>query len=443
VKKSSSHSLPYGRRSVAIDLEADRIEHQGGASIANEQAAVRDAILHPIGTPPLSQIVKPGERIAILVNDITRLTRTELMLPPIVETLNAAGIPDADMLIVFALGIHRQQTAEERRSIIGDELFHRIRNFDHICDDEANLVTVGATRFGNTVDINRQVMEADRIILTGEIMYHLIAGYSGGRKGLVPGVAGWRTTTFNHRMIFDPQCGSGILDGNPSHEDLLEACRLVEPDFLVNVVLTPDGKLARAVAGHYDIAHREGCKTVDELLSVPLDDPYDLLVASAGGYPLDIDLRQAHKGLENACRALKPGGTILFYAECTNGSGHPSFDQYVNRYADDIEMKRALLERFEIGGHKAYWITRLGRLFNIHLVSELPADFVDRCHLHPVPIERHAAHLRQLVQEAGPSARIGVIPHAGHTLPRRSITAPSVSAGALSGPHQPIEEVAT
>jgi nickel-dependent lactate racemase len=427
MQKFRSHSLPYGRRSVSIDLEADRIEHRGGPPIANEEAAVLDAIRNPIGTLPLSEIVKPGERIAIIINDITRLTRTDLMLPPIVGTLNDAGIPDADIFIVFALGIHRRQTADERRSIIGDALFHRIRNFDHLCDDEANLVTVGTTRFGNTVEVNRQVMEADRIILTGEIMYHLIAGYSGGRKGLVPGVAGWRTTTFNHRMIFEPQCGSGILDGNPSHEDLLDACRLVEPDFLVNVVLTPDGKLARVVAGHYDAAHREGCKTVDELLSVPIDDPYDLLIVSAGGYPLDIDLRQAHKGLENACRALSPGGTILFYAECSNGSGHPSFDQYVTRYADDIEMKRALLDHFEIGGHKAYWVARLGRLFNIHLVSELPAAFVERCHLHPVPFERHAGRLLELVREAGTSARIGVIPHSGHTLPRLEVC-PEVAA---------------
>jgi nickel-dependent lactate racemase len=416
--KSSSHLLSYGRRSVSINLEADCVEHHGGTSIVNEEAAVRAALLRPIGAPPLSEIVKPGERVAIIVNDITRLTRTELMLPPIVETLNRAGIPDADIFIVFALGIHRRQTDEERRSIIGDELFGRIRNFDHICTDEADLVTVGTTRFGNTVEINRRVMEADRIILTGEIMYHLIAGYSGGRKGLVPGVAGWRTTTYNHRMIFDPQCGSGILDGNPSHEDLLEACHLVEPDFLVNVVLTPDGKLARVVAGQYDLAHREGCKTVDELLSVVVDDPYDLLVVSAGGYPLDIDLRQAHKGLENACRALGHGGTILFYAECPNGSGHPSFDEYVTRFAGDIEMKRALLDHFEIGGHKAYWVTRLGRLFNIHLVSELSAEFVERCHLRPVPFERHGERLRELVREAGPAARIGVMPHAGHTLPR-------------------------
>src|ERR1700716_1717493 len=134
--KSSLHSLPYGRRSVSVDLEADQLVHHGGDSIANEEAAVRQAILHPIGTLPLSQIVKPGERIAIIVNDITRLTRTELMLPPIIETLNGAGIPDSDIFIVFALGIHRQQTADERRSIIGNALFHRIRNFDHICDDE-------------------------------------------------------------------------------------------------------------------------------------------------------------------------------------------------------------------------------------------------------------------------------------------------------------------
>jgi nickel-dependent lactate racemase len=262
------------------------------------------------------------------------------------------------------------------------------------------------------------VMEADRIILTGEIMYHLIAGYSGGRKSVAPGVAGWRTTTFNHRMIFEPRCESGILDGNPAHEDLLEACRLVDPDFLVNVVLTPDGKLARVVAGHYEKAHREGCKTVDELLCAPVEAPYDLLIASAGGFPLDIDLRQAHKGLENACRALRAGGTILFYAECANGSGHPLFDDYVKRFAGDQEMKRALLEKFEVGGHKAYWVAKLGRLFDIHLVSELPDDFVERCHLQPVRFGGHAERLRELVRRAGPAARIAVIPHAGHTLPR-------------------------
>ena len=403
---------------MAVEAAADRIEHRVGAPIADETAAVFDALNHPVGTPPLRDIVRPGERVAVIVNDITRLTRTDLLLPPVIETLNRAGIPDSGIFIVFALGIHRPQTGAERRKIIGDALFRRIRNFDHICTDEENLTTVGTTRFGNVVQINRQVMEADRIVLTGEIMYHLIAGYSGGRKSLVPGVAGFRTTTFNHRMIFQPRAAAGILDGNPAHEDLLEACRMIGPDFLVNVVLTPDGSLAHVAAGHYEQAHRAGCRVVDELLSAPLDRTYDVLVASAGGFPLDIDLRQAHKGLENACRALKPGGAILFFAQCPNGSGHPAFDAYVARYGNDEEMKRALLDHFEVGGHKAYWVAKLGREFDIHLVSDLPEEFVRRCHLKPVHPERHAEALNELIQTAGPSARIGVIPHAGHTLPR-------------------------
>jgi nickel-dependent lactate racemase len=388
-------SLPFGRHSIDIEVAADLIQHRGAAPIADETAAVYAALSNPIGSPPLSEIVHPGEKVAIIVNDITRLTRTDLLLPPVVETLNRAGIPDRDLFVVFALGIHRPQTDAERLSILGPDLFHRLRNFDHICTDDANLVTLGVTSFGNTVEINRQVMEADRIILTGEIMYHLIAGYSGGRKSLAPGVAGWHTTTFNHRMIFDPRCASGNLDDNPSHFDLLEACRMAEPDFLVNVVLTPDGKLARAVAGHVEQAHRAGCRTVDEVLSASIAEPYDLLIASAGGYPLDIDLRQAHKGLENACRALRPGGTILFYAECPNGSGHPSFDDYINRFPDDHAMKAALLQHFEVGGHKAWWIARLGRLFDIHLVSTLPADFVRKCHFHPVTPAEAPARLRE------------------------------------------------
>lgn len=414
------HRLPYGRSSIDVNVNGntDLIEHHHSPPIHDETAAIHAALDQPIASAPLSCIAQPGEQVAIIVNDITRLTRTDLVLPPIVDTLNRAGIPDRDLFIVFALGIHREQTEDERRQIIGAELFHRIRNFDHLCRDDAQLVTVGATSFGNTIEVNRRVIEADRIVLTGEIMYHLIAGYSGGRKSLIPGVAGWRTTTFNHSMIFDPRCAPGILDGNPSHEDLLEACRMVDPDFIVNVVLTPEGQLAKVVAGHYEMAHRAGCQAVDELLSAIIPEPYDVVIASAGGFPLDIDLRQAHKGLENACRALKPGGTIVFYAECPNGSGHPCFDRYVAAYRDDEEMKRALLKRFEIGGHKAYWVARLGRQFDIHLVSALPPEFVQRCHLHPVPPGQHASCIEGILRRAGPSARVAVMPHAGHTLPR-------------------------
>lgn len=400
--------FPYGRGYVDVDVAGETISHGSVAPVADEAAAVRAALENPIGTPPLRSIVQPGERVCILVNDITRLTRTDLFLPLIVATLNAAGIPDSAIFIVFALGIHRPQTDAERRLIIGDDLFRRIRNFDHIASDGESLVTVGTTSFGNVIEINREVWEADRIILTGEIIHHLIAGYSGGRKSLVPGVAGARTTTFNHNMIFDPRCRSGLLDGNPSHEDLLEACRLIDPDFMLNVVLSPEGKLIRVVAGHFDLAHREGCKTVDEAMCAPIDQPYDAVVASAGGFPLDVDLRQAHKPLENACRALKPGGTMIFFAECPDGAGHKRFADYIDQYDDDFAMERALREKFEVGGHKAYWIARLGRLFDIHLVSGLDERFVRRCHFTPAS----AAALPDLR-----GRRVALIPHAGHILP--------------------------
>jgi nickel-dependent lactate racemase len=406
--------IPYGKTKVRVCVDGDLLAPRQAPPVADETRAVCDAIGNPIGTRPLRDVVHAGERVAIVVNDITRLTRTDLLLPPILDTLNAAGVPDRDIFIVFALGIHRLQTDEERKLIVGEQIFSRIRCFDHISTDDANLVEIGTTSFGNRVEINREVWEADRIILTGEIIYHLIAGYSGGRKSLVPGVAGFRTTTFNHHMIFDPNCRSGKLDGNPAHEDLLEACRMADPDFLVNVVPSPDGKLIRVVAGHYEHAHREGCRTVDQMLRVEVDEPYDLVIASAGGFPLDIDLRQAHKGMENACQALRRGGTILFYAECPNGAGIKSLEDYVNRYKDDFAMQAALERDFVVGGHKAYWIARLGRLYKVHLVSELDPDFVRRCHFEPVRPEEHQSVLNELVKGA---RRAAVAPYAGFTLP--------------------------
>ncbi|MBI4910506.1 MAG: nickel-dependent lactate racemase [Acidobacteria bacterium] len=407
-------ALPFGESTLRVRCDADLIRHRDVSPLSDEPAAIRDALAHPIASPPLGEIVKPGESVVIIVNDITRLTRSDLMLLPLVSELNAAGIPDADILVVFALGIHRPQTDAERRRILGDELYHRLRSIDHNAMDEAALVTIGTTSFGNIVEINRRVWEADRVILTGEIIYHLIAGYSGGRKSLVPGVAGARTTTFNHNMIFNPRCRSGVLDGNPAHEDLLEACSLFPPDFMLNVVLTPEGRLAKAVAGHYDLAHREGCRAVDQMLRADLDQPYDLIIASAGGYPLDIDLRQAHKGLENAVQALRPGGSILFYAECPSGSGHPCVDEYAALYNNDAEMEQALRRKFEIGGHKAWWLARLGRLYDVHLVSTLPSEFVRRFHFHPVHPANHAARVQQLVSRGD---RIGVLPYSGFTLP--------------------------
>ncbi len=400
---------------LARGVECERLATKPQPALPDPPAAVRSALRNPIGTPPLSKVVKPGERVAVLVNDITRLVHSEMFLPVLMDELNAAGVPDRDIFIVFALGIHRRQSLEEQRHVVGEEVARRIALYDHDCYDRENLVHIGRTSRGNEVWINRRVREADRVILTGEIIYHLIAGYSGGRKGLVPGVAGAETTTFNHRLILDPRCRAGTLDGNPAHEDLLEACRMFGPDFLLNVVLSPAGELVRVVAGHFEQAHRVGCETVDRMYQVPFDQPYDMVLASAGGFPFDIDLRQAHKGMENAARALRPGGVLVYFAECPDGAGHPAFEEWVERFSSSSEMEQELRSKFVVGGHKAYWVLQMGERIRILLVSGLPESFVRRCHLHPTPDPQTA--IESELSRMPEGTRIAYIPHAGFTLP--------------------------
>jgi nickel-dependent lactate racemase len=180
-------------------------------------------------------------------------------------------------------------------------------------------------------------------------------------------------------------------------------------------VLSPAGELVQVVAGHYDLAHRAGCKIVDQMYRIPIEQPYDMVLASAGGFPFDIDLRQAHKGMENASRALAPGGVMVYWAECREGAGHRKFEEWVEAFADSAAMEQELKQHFVVGGHKAYWVARLGEQAKIFLVSSLADSFVRQCHLHPAPdpaatIEGELAKLR-------PGARIACIPHAGFTLP--------------------------
>jgi nickel-dependent lactate racemase len=232
----------------------------------------------------------------------------------------------------------------------------------------------------------------------------------------VPGVAGNRTTAFNHRMVLDPRCRAGVLDGNPAHEDLLEACGMVGPDFLLNVVLSPQGGLLHVAAGHFDEAHRAGCRAAARLLGTAIGAPFGLLVASSGGSPLDIDLRQAHKGMENACAALRKGGSLFYYAECGDGLGSGMLEEYLRRFASAAAMEEALRADFAVGGHKALWLARLGECYDVHFVTRLDPFFVRRCGFRPVAPEEHEARLEELIRSQRPE-RVGVMPNASFTVP--------------------------
>ncbi len=368
--------LKYGLESFDIALKARVLEAAPASYLPDPATEIRRALASPIGTPPLTEMIHPGERVAIVTSDITRYTGSELYLPILVEELNRCGIADRDIEIIIALGIHRKQSAAEHRKIVGP-LFGRIAIHDHDCDDRAALVDLGRTSSGLPVCINQRVMTADRVIVTGTIGLHYFAGFGGGRKSLVPGVASRETCMATHFAIFNPpeiggrnpKACTANLDGNPVHQAILEAAKMVEPDFLLNTVLTTDKKIAKAFCGDLEKAHLEGCDLARALYTAPLEQPVDLAIVSCGGHPKDINFIQAHKALDYGVHAVRPGGTVILLAACPDGFGNATFYNWFN-YEDLDIFEKALRSRYEINGQTAFSTLSKARTWRVILLSE-------------------------------------------------------------------------
>ncbi len=299
----SAIKLKYGNEVVECYLPgAQKLELDQLPSVDDAEQLVRRAMAEPIGSAPLGQIVKPGERVAIVTSDVTRYTGSEIYLPILVAELNRLGIPDQDIEIIIALGIHRKQTEAEHRKILGP-LYGRLAVYDHECDDEGQLVDLGTTDSGISVQIFKRIVEADRVIVTGTIGFHYFAGFGGGRKALVPGTAGRETCMASHFAVFNPPeeggkhplAVTGVLDGNPVHRNLLQAARKVEPDFLLNTVLSPEKDILGVFCGDLELAHLAGCEMVRNLFQVEIDQAADLAVVSCGGEPKDINSSSLRK----------------------------------------------------------------------------------------------------------------------------------------------------
>ncbi|PLX82996.1 MAG: hypothetical protein C0617_12955 [Desulfuromonas sp.] len=371
-------TLRYGTETFACRLPGARVLSAAvPAAAANPEGLTATDLDAPIDAPPLEKIVRPGEKVVIVTSDITRYTGSEHYLPIVVERLNGAGIADADIEIVIALGIHRKQTEAEHRKILGP-LFGRIAVFDHECDNPAELVLLGETAGGIPVWINRRVAEADRVIVTGTVGFHYFAGYGGGRKGLVPGVASRQTCMASHFAVFHPPeiggkhplATTGVIEGNPVHEALLEAARMVKPDFLLNTVLSPEKEILAVFCGDMEKAHEAGCDLTSRLYAVELEEPADLAVVSCGGHPKDINVIQSHKALHYGVQALRPGGTIVLLAACPDGFGNRTFFDWF-RHRDLDAFEAALRKGYEINGQTAHATLSKARTFRVILVSEL------------------------------------------------------------------------
>ncbi|MEW6523025.1 MAG: nickel-dependent lactate racemase [Bacillota bacterium] len=366
--------LPYGSGRISWDVPAGvRVVSTAPPPPARAwESACREALEQPIASPRLEELVGPSSTVAVMVNDNTRWANTRAFLPFILDTLERAGVPDHQVSIIFATGAHRALGEEEQAGLLGEAIAARYRVVNHDCRDTESLVQVGTTRRGTPVWINRLAAGASLRVLTGSIVPHFFAGFGGGRKAMVPGVAGLETITANHRLMLEPGAGTCALEGNPVHTDLEEAASLCGPSFLFNVVL--DGhNLLGAFAGDLVHAHRAGCRFAGSLCHSDLEGPADVVVASAGGLPYDLNLYQAQKALDNAARALRPGGTLVLLAECREGWGSATFQEWMHRYPGLPGIQAALQDRFVLGGHKAYAVRKVLEQFRVYLVSSMPA----------------------------------------------------------------------
>lgn len=423
--------LKWGRQTISLelDLPASPVHVlEPGRSCAGcaEEELVRLALAQPIGCPPLADIARPGQRIAVVASDITRPCPTALLLPPLLDELGRAGIHDSDITIFFGLGSHRKHTPDEQRSLVGNDIVGRLRCLDSDPDD---VIDVGCTRRGTPVAVYRPLLDADVRVCLGAIEYHYFAGFSGGYKAIIPGLASARTIQRNHSMMTQAGAEPGRLDGNPVREDLDEAGELVGVHFLLNVILDTDHRIVGAVAGHPRLAHRAGCARLDGFGRAFLPQPADVVIASAGGYPKDINLYQAQKALDNARLIVRPGGIILLVAACPEGMGHPVFASWMEDPGGPEAIIARICREFVLGGHKAAAVALAMKQASIFLLSEMPAAYARSVGFTPFSDLNEA--VGAALADAGPSPVVAVMPEGGSVLPslaRESAPEPSYSS---------------
>jgi nickel-dependent lactate racemase len=373
---------------------------------------VRRALLNPIGTQRLSSIVKPGEKIAIITSDITRPMPTSIALPPVVDELLEAGVKHEDITVVFALGSHRKHTEEEKKYLVGEDLYGKIRCVD---SDVNRCKMLGTTTSGTPVEIFDEVASADRVVCLGNIEYHYFAGYSGGAKAIMPGVSTRAAIQANHSAMVMDAARAGALDGNPVRNDIEEVTKFLPIDFILNVVLDENKRIIKAVAGHHVEAHREGCKFLDSLYKVKISSRADIVITTPGGFPKDINLYQAQKALDNAKYAVRDGGIIILLAACTEGYGEGVFERWINESSSPDDLIEKIGRNFELGGHKAAAIALVEKKAKVFIVSDMPFEMSRKIYMEPFDDIQKA--IDTAFSELGPDARVLLMPYGGSTLP--------------------------
>jgi nickel-dependent lactate racemase len=412
--------LKYGKGDLRIEVpdHSTIIEPWNPDGLANEKEAVKGALRQPIGLPPLKSMVKPTDKVAIVISDITRPTPNHKLVPWLLEELE--HVPSGQFVIINGTGTHRDQTRDEFVQMLGEDVVSRIRIINHHCHDPEELSRVGKSSFGCDVYLNKEYVEADFRIVTGFIEPHFFAGFSGGPKGIMPGIAGIETilTFHNARMIGDPLSTWGNLQQNPLQEMAGEVNRMCMPDFMLNVTLNGAKEITQVFAGELFEGHRQGCAFVKEHAMVPVHERFDVVVTSNSGYPLDQNLYQAVKGMSAAHKIVKQGGSILCASECSDGIPNHG------NYAEILQMRSSPQEILDLIHDPAFqkfdqWQVQKQAVIqmwaNVYVYSSLPVQDIEKMMLKPT--DDISAKLRELRKTYGEQMTVAVLPLGPLTIP--------------------------
>lgn len=383
--------IPYGdtfftferpEEGILAILEANELSEITKTS----SEVIKDALESPFASERLEKIIDKNDTVAILVPDITRSWQsTNISVPILVEKLNSLGVSDSQITIIFATGTHRKPTPEEHVRLLGTDLPKRIKIIDHESSKKENLKLLGNTSRGIPVYINKHAVDADKVITVGGAIYHFMAGFGGGPKMVVPGIAGDETIQQNHKLALNPGLGNGrnpqvtsgnITMDNAVHADMVEAATFLKPDFSLYVVVDENYNITHAYAGDWLKAHMKACAICDELNRVEIPHPADLIIASTGGTPKDINLYQGIKAFFNAEKAANPGATIILLMKCPEMIGSDDFAAQICDFDNMLDREMALRNHFSIGAFIGYLYAEACENYNIILVSDLDPEIL-------------------------------------------------------------------
>jgi nickel-dependent lactate racemase len=417
-------TLDYGRTGLEVDLPEGRLVGplaiRPAAPLSDPEAAVADALAHPVGTPPLAEIARGRRNACVLVCDVTRPVPNRLLLPPLLRILEEQGIARRDILILVATGLHRPNEGAELDEMVGPEIAGRYRIENHHGKVLEEHDYLGETQSGVPVYLDSRYVRADLKITTGLIEPHLMAGYSGGRKVICPGIAALETVKVWHgpRFLEHPKADCGILEGNPVHEENTRIALMAGCDFIVNVCLDGQRRVTWVGAGDLIRAWQEGVRFVEGVVRVPVPQPCDVVITSAAGYPLDTTWYQAIKGLTGALPIVKQGSTIILAASLSEGVGSPEFQHLIADNPDLQVFRQRILGKdyFVMDQWQLEELAKVVARCRVKVVSHgLPAATLRRCHAEPAPTVERA--LADCLAEYGPDARVAVIPKGPYVLP--------------------------